>query len=169
MPIIDTDVKVYLSGGASNADPNAALGGLISSVALIDNSLHNLFDKVTGAEALAGDIEYRAIFIKNTHASLTLEGAKVYINSNTPSVDTSVLIALADEAVGSDTIETIADESTPPSGPVFSLAETAGAALSIGDLAPGEMKAIWVKWIVDAEAVAVLDEMTIEVFGDTNY
>ncbi len=169
MPIVTADIKIYLSGGAANADPNAALGGLISSVELVDNTLHNLFDKVTGAEALVGDTEYRAIFIKNTHATLTFEGAKVFINSNTPSTDTSIQIALADEAIGVDTIETIANESTAPSGPVFSLADGMANALSIGDLDPGEMKAIWVKWIVGAESVAVLDAATIEVFGDTNY
>ena len=168
MPIVAADIKVYLSGGAANADPNAALGGAVSSVELVDNTLHNLFDKVTGAESAAGDTEYRAVFIRNTHATLTLEGAKVYIDANTVSTDTQVQIALADEAIGVETIETVANENTAPTGPTFSTADGAANALTIGDLAPGEEKAIWIKWIVGAAAVAVLDEVTLEVSGDTN-
>ena len=168
MPIVDSDIKIYLSGGAANADPNAALGGAVSSVELVGDTLHNLFDKVTGAEAAVGDTEYRAVFIRNTHATLTLEGAKVFILTNTVSGDTSVEIALADEAIGIETIETIANENTAPVGPTFSTADGTGNALVIGNLAPGEEKAIWIKWIVGAAAVAVLDAVTVEVFGDTN-
>ena len=34
-----TDIKIYLSGGATNTDPNASLGGIISSTELVDNNL----------------------------------------------------------------------------------------------------------------------------------
>ncbi|EKE25856.1 MAG: hypothetical protein ACD_5C00016G0005 [uncultured bacterium] len=168
MPIVAADIKVYLSGGGTNADPNAALGGVVSSVQLVDNTLHNLFDKVTGAEAAAGDIEYRCVFIRNTHATLTLEGAKVFINSNTTSGDTSVEIAVSDEAGFVGTVETIANENTAPVGPVFTTANSMANGISLGDLTPGSCKAIWIKWIVSAAAVAVLDSVTLEVFGDTN-
>jgi hypothetical protein len=168
MPIAASDIKKYLSGGAANSDPNASLGGQISSTEITDNTLHNLFDKVTGPEAEAGDIEYRAIFIKNTHATLTYEDVVVYISSNTPSADTTVAIALADEAVGTDTIETVANESTAPVGPTFSSPSSAGTGLSIGNIAPGEMKGIWVRWTVTEGAAAVLDEVTIAVSGNTN-
>lgn len=167
MAIVAGDIKRYLSGGAANADPNAALGGAISSVEIVDDTLHNLFDKTTGAEAAAGDIEYRAFFIKNTHATLTYEGVVIYVSSNTTSLDTGVAIALADEAVGTGTIETIANENTAPSGPTFSDPSTAGTGLSIGDIAPGEMKGIWVRWTVNAGAVAVLDSVTLATSGDT--
>jgi hypothetical protein len=166
MPIVAADIKIYLSGGAANSDPNAALGGAISSTELVDNSLHNLFDKVSGAEADAGDTEYRAVYIKNTHATLTLEGAKVFINTNTPSADTAAQIAVASEA-GSP-IETIANENTAPVGETFDDAEDAANALSLGDLAPGAVKAVWIKRAVTAGAAAYNDSMVLEVFGDTN-
>lgn len=168
MPIASSDIKKYLSGGVANADPNASLGGVMSSVEIVDNTLHNLFDKTTGAEASAGDIEYRAFFVKNTHATLTYEDVVIYLSSNTPSADTTVAIAIADEAVGVSTIETIANESTAPVGPAFSSPATAGTGLSIGSLAPGEMKGIWVRWTVTAGAAAVADEATLQTSGNTN-
>jgi len=168
MPIVASDIKKYLSGGAANSDPNAALGGAISSVEIVDNTLHNLFDKTTGAEAAAGDIEYRAFFIKNTHATITYEDVVVYISSNTPSADTVVAIAIADEAVGTSTIETIANENTAPSGPAFSSPANAASGISIGNMAPGEMKGIWIRWTVTAGAAAVADQATIETSGNTN-
>lgn len=168
VPITSSEIKKYLSGGAANADPNAALGGVISSVAVVDNTLHNLFDRVTSAEADTGETEYRAIFIKNTHATITLEAAVVYISSNTTPTDTELQIAIADEAVGVDTIEVIADEDTAPVGPVFSTADGISNAIAIGDIAPGEMKGIWVKWVIDAGAAGVADAATIEVAGDTS-
>lgn len=168
MPIIAGDIKKYLSGGAANANTNAALGGAISSVEITDDSVSNLFDTVSQAESTAGDTEYRAFFVKNTHATLTYQDVVVYLSSNTPSADTTVAIALADEAVGVSTIETIVDESTAPSGPSFSSPATVGAGLAIGDMAPGEMKGIWVRWTVTAGAESVLDEVSITFSGATD-
>ncbi|MBI5402481.1 MAG: hypothetical protein HY959_03710 [Ignavibacteriae bacterium] len=166
MPIVSTDIKIYLSGGASNSDPNASLGGVISSVELVDNSLHNLFDKITGSEADAGDNEYRCIFIKNTHATLTYQSAKVYIHSQTTSSDTSAMISVATE--NGSPVQTIANEGVAPSGQTFSTADGAVNALDIGDLAPGETKAIWIKWTVGAGAAAYAnDTLVLKTYGDT--
>jgi hypothetical protein len=166
MAIVATDIKKYLSGGAANSNVNLSLGGAISSVEIVDNTLHNLFDKVTGTESEAGNINYRAFFVKNTHATLTYEAVKVYIQTNTPSATTEVKIALAGEA-GSP-IETIALETTAPVGESFVTADGLANGLSIGDLAPGAVKGIWVKWEVTAGSLAVADSVTLEFSGDTN-
>ena len=45
-----------------------------------DNTLHNLFAKVSAAEALAGSTKYRGIYIKNENGhTLTLQDAKMCI------------------------------------------------------------------------------------------
>ena len=49
MPIVAADIKEYLSGGGSNSDPNAALGGAISSTEVTDNTTHNLWDVVSSS------------------------------------------------------------------------------------------------------------------------
>lgn len=171
MAITASDIKFYLSGGASNTDPDAALGGAISTTEVTDNSLHNLFDKTLGTESTAGDIEYRCIYIKNTHASLELELAKVWISTNTSSPSNIISIALAGE--GQDvSAETIANENTAPSGETFTQPSSYSGGLSLDDggtgLPAGSYHAIWVKRDVSAGQVAV-DNVTfvLSVQGDT--
>lgn len=167
MPMASTDIKAYLSGGGANSDPNASLGGVISSVELSATPLHNLFDQVASAEASAGDTEYRCIYVKNTHATLTAQNLKVYVNTESPSADTDEEIGLGTSVI-SGTEQTIADEDTGPVGVTFAQANGAGAALAIGDLAPGEWKAIWIKRVVSASAAAANDDgPTITFAWDT--
>ena len=167
MPITSTDLKFHLSGGAANSDPNAALGGAISTTQIVDATVANLFDNVSSAESAAGDTEYRCFYVKNTHATLTLQAAKVYIQTNTPSADTSAEIGLGTSAVHG-TEQTVANESTAPSGVTFSTAAGSGNALSIGNIPAGQHKAIWLKRIVNAAAAAYnSDSVIIRVEGDT--
>lgn len=167
MPIVSTDIKSYLSGGAGNSDPDAALGGIISTTEIVDATLHNLFDLVASAESASGDTEYRCYYVKNTHGTLALQNAIVWIQTQTPNGDTSVEIALAGEGVNA-TAETVADESTAPVGETFSAPATKGAGLSIGNISAGEYMAIWVKRIVNAASSAYNnDSVVIRVEGDT--
>ncbi len=152
MPIISTDIQYRLSGGASNTDVNASLGGAKSSTN-VDTGLHNLFDVVGSAEATAGDTEYRCVYVHNNHGTLTMQSAKIWISSNTPSTDTSVEIALGSSAVNG-TEQTVANENTAPTGVTFSAPASEGAALSIGDIPAGQHKAVWIKRIVNAGAAA---------------
>jgi len=168
MPISASDILQFLSGGAGNSDPSSALGGVISSTQVTDNTLHNLFDRVAGAESQAGDTEYRCVYIQNNHATLTLQDAKIYIESQTPSSDTSFEIGLGTSAIDG-TEQAIADEDTAPSGVTFEAGVGSENALSIGDLAAGETKAIWIKRVVGASAVAyAADQGIIRVEGDTD-
>lgn len=166
MPITATDIVFRLSGGASNASGDASLGGAISNNA-VSSSVNALFDYVSGDESAAGDVEYRCIYVRNSHASLTLYGAKVWIASNTPSTDTEAAIGLGTSAVNG-TEQTIANENTAPTGVTLALAANEAASLSIGDLAPGAHKAVWVRRTVTAGAAAYNnDGMTLTVKGDT--
>jgi hypothetical protein len=166
MAIEATDIVFRLSGGAGNSDPNASLGGAISSTP-IGAGAHNVFDLVSSAEAAAGDIEYRCIYVRNSHGTLTLQAAKVWIQSNTPSPGTAVRIALGTSAVNG-VEQTIGNESTAPSGVTWSTAANEGAALSIGDIPPGQHKAIFVERVITPGAAAYDDDgPTIRVKGDT--
>lgn len=166
MPITSTDIKFRLSGGASNTDPNAALGGDKSSTE-IGTGLRNLFDLVGSAETTSGDTEYRCFYVHNAHATLSLDNAVVFIQSNTPSGDTSVEIAVGSAAVNG-TEQTVANESTAPTGVTFSSAASLGAALALGNIPAGQHRAVWVKRIVNAGAAAYNDDQVIlRVQGDT--
>lgn len=166
MPIVAGDIEFRLSGGVANADGNASLGGVISSE-VVSAALNALFDRVTGAEAAAGDIEYRCLYVRNTHGTLTLYAATVWISTNTPSTDTVLAIGLGTAAIAA-TEQTIATEADAPVAVSFSAPASYAAGLLIGDLAPGEYKAIWLRRTVGAGAAAYSnDGATLSVQGDT--
>jgi len=178
MAILSGDIKFYLSGGGSNSNVNASLGGAISSTEVVDGNLHNLFDKTLGVESTAGDIEYRCIYVKNTHASLELELAKIWISTNTSSPANVIAIAL-DGAGKGGTAETETDENVEPSaGNNSSISFTNPSAYSGGlsldgggsgtGLGYGVSYPVWIKRTIAAGATAV-DNVTfiLSVQGDT--
>ena len=162
MAIISTDIQYRLSGGASNSDTALSLGGVKSSTAA-----SNYFDDVSSTEASAGDTEYRCVYVHNNHGTLSLIGAKVFIQTNTPSSDTDIAIGLGSSAING-TEQTVADESAAPTGVSFSAPTTFAGGLAIGDLAAGAHKAVWVRRTVNAGAAAYADSFTLRVQGDTN-
>lgn len=170
MPIAASDIQYRLSGGTSNTDPNAALGGAMSTAGgglITTDTLNNVWDNVSGAESSSGDTEYRCIYIKNNHGSLTLTGAKIWISSQTPSSDTSIEIALGGEGLNG-TAETVANENTAPAGESFSSPSSFGAGLSLGNMASGNTYPVWIKRIVGSSAAAAnADAYTLSVQGET--
>lgn len=158
-----------LSGGASNADPNASLGGVLSSNGVTTAVANNLWDDVSGAESSAGDTEYRGFYWRNGHATLVLQSAVTWIDSLTSSADTEFDIGLAAEAVGV-TMATIADESTAPAAVTFTRPTSKATGLSIGNMAAGDTgrKGVWVRRTVSAAAAAANDTGSLRVEGDSN-
>ena len=55
-----------------------------------------------------------------------------------------------------------------PTGVSFSATTTFAGGLTIGDLAAGAHKAVWVRRTVNAGAAAYADSFTLRVQGDTN-
>ena len=164
MPIVSGDIDFRLSGGASNSDPTASLGGIMSTTTAVDGA--TLFDTVVSADATAGETNYRCIYILNSHGSLDLTSAVVWIQANTPSATTAIAIALAGEGVNA-TAETVVNEDTAPSGESFVAAANEGAGLSLGTIAAGQRYGLWIRRVVDAGTAAVADTFTIRVKGDT--
>ena len=175
MPIVEADIEYYLSGassdGGSQSDPNASLGNYRSSSEIVDATLNNLFDNVSGDEAESGDTEYRAIFVKNAHGSLTWQGVKLWIVAQPDARGTKESFEIGIEAPSAQPdgyIQTIVDESTPPAAISFSAPSSKGAGLDIGDLAAGYIYGIWLKRIVPANTeVKDSAQVQIRCEGDT--
>ena len=160
MPITASEIEYRLSGGAANTSPDAALGGAMSTAGgglITSGALNNLFDNVSGAEASAGDVEYRGIYIRNTHGSLTWQDVKVWVKTLTSSAGTELDIALADEGVNV-AMETIADETTAPTGPTFTRPTSKGTGLDAGDIPAGQFKGVWIRRTIPAGASATASE-----------
>lgn len=153
-----------LSGGASNTDPNASLGGVMSTSTTAGATL---FDNVSGDESAAGDTEYRGVYVLN-NGDVDLQSAFVWIQVNTPDADTNIQIALAGAGANA-TMATIANENTAPAdGASFSSPSTKGSGLSVGTLTAGQRYGIWIKRVVTAGAAAYNnDTFTLRVEGDT--
>ena len=150
MVIADTDLLIKYTGGAANSDGNASLGGTVSSNGPTSNSLHNLFDEVSGTESLAGDIEYRCVALKNNHGSLTAKSTKIYI-----SADTSSYYDLALDGNGLNAApESVGNESTAPSGESFTHPTTYSGGLSMGNIPNGQYYPYWIRRTIPAAASA---------------
>lgn len=172
MPIVASDIVYRLSVAAAAGDttagtPATSRGDQVSTTAITTATLNNLWDKVSGAEAAAGDVEYRCIFVLNNHATLTLEAAKFGITSQTAGGGTIDfgLDPTAVSAKGSASAQavTVANESTAPAGVTFASTE-----VTIGDLAPGQVKGIWLRRTVSAGAAATNpDGVILYTTGDT--
>lgn len=162
MPMISTEIEYRMSGGAGNASAAASLGGVKSSTAFPSA----LFDTVTSGEASAGDIEYRCFYVHNANATLTLEAAKLWIQANTPSADTTLEVGLGTSAVNA-VEQTVANEGVAPSGVTFVAAPDEAGAILLGDIPAGQHRAVWLKRIVNTGAVASNDTANLRVKGDT--
>lgn len=165
MAILASEIKEYRSTFSNSGIDS--LGGAITATEIVDNTTHNIWDVVSSTESNSGDTEYRCIYVKNTNGTLTLQAAKVWIATNTPSTDTSVEIGLGSSAVNG-TEQTVANEGTAPTSVTFSTAAGEGNALTIGDIPTGQHKAIWIKRIVGATAGAYNDDnYVLSYAGDT--
>lgn len=180
MAITASDIKFKLSiktGSAGNSlaqsNVNESLGKYISTTEITTNVLNNLFDDVTGQENADSDVEYRCIFIHNSHGSLTYLDPKVWISAEVAG-GASVAIAIdtnfAASAIGSASAQAteIATEGTAPSPALtFTSPTTYATGLSLGNLASGFCKAVWIRRTAANTAPKNNDGCTISIQGDT--
>ncbi len=134
------------------------IGGAIGS-GLIDASLNNLWDDVSGADSSAGDTEFRCTYVLNTHGTLSTANVRVLID--TDPAESNWRTGLG--AAGLNGTETaIADEDTAPAGVSFGTTE-----LDLGTLAAGDFFPIWIERVVLAGAgAATPDSGVLSICGD---
>lgn len=169
MAINNANLKLYLSGGVSNTDPDLSLGGARSTTEVSSTAMNNLFDNVDSTEATNGDVEYRCFYFRNEDADVNgLISPKLWFVSNTPSPTTNMKMGL-DIAGLNGTATTIANESTAPSNVVFSDTYTTKAlGLALPDMYENDYIAIWFERTINSStASASSDLTTIRVEGDT--
>jgi hypothetical protein len=174
MPVLSSEIQMFLSGGASNTVPNSSTGGVRSSQQVVNATLENLFDNVSGAEASAGLTEYRGVFIRNTNASITLETAKIWVQTVTPSIHTEIAIVLDSAATGATATMSggtpLANTTTAPTTITgsFGTPTSEATAVVIGNIPAGQQKGVWLRRIVTAGATAFpSDGAVLRVQGDT--
>lgn len=178
MAITASDIKYRLSttsGSAGNSTAGgaagASLGKYMSTTDLVDNTLNNLFPDVTGDENAASNVDYQCIFIYNAHGSLTWQSPKVWISAEVSGgaaaaigIDTTAASA-QNNASAQGLI--IANKDTAPSGVSFSSPTSKATGLSLGSLAAGQVRAVWIRRTAANSAALNNDGVTISAEGDT--
>jgi hypothetical protein len=180
MPIASTDLIFKLSVATGPGNSTAAvtpadagsLGGFISTTPITDATLDNLFPDVTGDENAADNVDYKCIFIHNSNATLTLQRAVAWLAAE---VAGGANTAIAVDNIGATSVSSstaqaasIPNKNTAPTGVgPFSSPSTKATGISLGDIPPGEVVAIWVQRTATNSAAQNNDGVTIRVEGDT--
>lgn len=178
MPISSSDILLKLSttaGSAGNTtaqgNPNASLGKYVSTTEWVDDTLNGLFDDITGDENADETVDYRCVFIQNAHGSLTAIAAKVWIDAqNEDGADIAIGVdTTAASAAGASPAQalTIANETTAPAGVTFTAPDNKADGLSLGDLAAGQVRAVWVRRTATDSAPVDDDDFVLGVACDT--
>lgn len=179
MAIVASDI-VYrfttTSGSAGDSTAGTAAGSLgkyASTTAWTGGTVNDLFDNVSGAENAASTVDYRAIAVLNNHATLTAYSISIYLSAEV-SGGTSIALAVDDTAAsakGSSSAQgdQIANETTAPGAGVgsFSSPTTDGTGISIGDLAPGQVRLIWIRRTAANTSAVTGDGFTLGLALDT--
>lgn len=177
MAIVSGDIIFRYSttaGSAGDSTAGTAAGSLGKYVSTTEMSTgaNALFDDISGAENAASTVDYRCFFVLNNHATLTLQNAVVYLSAEVAG-GAGIAIATDNIAISSKTSASaqaaqIANETTTPSGvSAFSSPTTAGTGLALGNIGPGQVKAVWVRRTAANSAALNNDGVTLAVTGDT--
>lgn len=179
MAIAATDIlwrySVNTSPGnsAAQADPNASLGGYMSTSAWAGGTLHDLFDVITGDENAASEAEYRCVFIFNNHGTLTYQTPKIWLAAEAAG-GANIAIGLAPQGVvaaglasPSVQAEAIANENTAPASVTFSSPTTKATGLAPANIPAGSVIGLWIRRTAANTGAVSGDSVTLEVSGDT--
>ena len=158
-----------LSGSAGNSvagTTGGSLGKYISTTAMVNATMGNLFRAMLGDENAASQALYRCVFFRNA-SSQTAYAVRVYFSA--------VVAGGADFAIGLDTTAasdagsasaqalSVADEFTAPAGVSFSAPTDLAGALSLGDIPAGQVRAVWVRMTGTNSAAKDADGATITI------
>jgi hypothetical protein len=182
MAIAPTDIIFRLTvkaGAAGDSTAQAAptnpttgsLGGFTSTTVMAAGA-NGLFDDISGTENAASTVDYRAFDVLNNHATITLNNAVVYLSAEVAggasiaiAVDNIGPVAKASAAQGAN----IATELAAPTGVgAFSSPTTAATGLALGNIAPGQIRRVWVKRSAANTTALDADGVTFAVTGDTS-
>src|SRR3954468_15494763 len=141
MPIVSNELVLTYSinsGSAGNSQasgPATSLGGYISTTAITDNTINNLFPDITGDQNANYQVDYRCVFIKNTNAGgLALQASVLWITGQLAG-GANVLIGVdptAASAIGSSSAQSV---SIGTSNTTLSAAVTTAGATTISTVA----------------------------------
>lgn len=148
MGLVDGDnIKFYQCATWTEGSTHG--GAIDTGNEITSGADENVFDDVSNAERLAGDTEYRKIFIRNESPNDTWEGVKCWIDTFTPATNDEITIA---SGTSSDVQTTATGYSyvSPDS-------KTHGDVITLGNIAQDGSMSIWIKRVVTASGEGYTD------------
>jgi hypothetical protein len=180
MPILPTDILLYLSLPQANAgftavqgEPDESLGGFMSVSPWNGGSPGDLFQDLTPLQQYVSANLYRAVFVLNNHLTKTLQGTRAWFSSRILGGGVLALgvdpTAVSLKTSSSPQALAVSDQTQTPTGVTFASPDTFPAGVLLGDLAPGHCRCLWLRLGGGgAGAVAVSpDGWTLGVGGTT--
>jgi len=145
--------RMYLSGGATNSDPQLSIGGAKSSVQVSASKLNNLFDDISGDEAAAGHVDYRLVYVENGGDSDWVDPVAWLAyqprDPNPPYTENGATVEFGMAYAGKNAEEeAIANDTTAPDDVSFDDPATklTGTALTDPDYEAGDYIGVWIKY-----------------------
>ncbi len=179
MSIQATDLEFRFSAPDASAGdqfdqdtPGLSLGRYVSTTVWAGGVLHDLFAAVSGADNLAGKIEYRCLFIVNKHATLTWTGPVIWFSTDTQAGSAEIAMGLDPTGASALTstaeqARAVANATSAPAGVGFSKPLSQGAGLVLGDIPPGYCKAFWLRRTAQNSLALAGESCTISASGNT--
>lgn len=148
MVVLPEQVQFRLSGGATNQNPFASLGGAMSGNQINDDQLDALVDQISVSQQGAGHTDYYCFYVYNSNSTSQMTDTKIWFTV----LPSYISMALGSAAVGG-TEQTIAQDTTPPASVTFSQPLTMEEALTIGNIPAQSFKSVWIRRIIPAGAL----------------
>ena len=156
---------LYYSGAetflASQTDPQASIGGFVSSSVVQNDTIANLFPSIP-TNAKNSLIEYRCVILKNTTGA-AITGLSAYTTTPT-GAQAAYEIAFTTLSVDSKSqyfAEAIANKYSKPFAATFTSNEGVINELTVGALAIDAYFGIWIKRTIDPAVSAALYDCTV--------
>lgn len=119
--------------------------GNVAPTLTIGAIANNLYDDIGKSEAFYGDIEYRCLYLHNTHSTDTFYDIKLYLALDATGADG---LFLGVEGSPGDTAQTVVNENTAPVSVTFTNPLSYGTGVAVSQLDAGEAVPVWIKRVV---------------------
>jgi hypothetical protein len=167
MPIVSNELILTYSinsGSAGNSQasgPATSLGGYISTSAITDNTINNLFPDITGDQNAGYQVDYRCVFLKNTNGSgLALQASVLWV--------TGQVAGGANVLIGVDPTPASALGSSSPQAVTIGTANTSlSAAVTAGASTISTLATVPVNNSVTIDTAANIETRTVTAVSGT--
>lgn len=148
-------IRLYLSGGASNANPAISLGGAKSSII----APTGLFSPIPPSYFASGMTLFRCVYV---HTNLKVNTVKASVSVETPSTATTVAVAWGSAV---NVVEPVMPNQTTAPAYTFQSPASFDAAVSGGNFLAGQYRALWVRYQITPTGVIPSETFTLDVGG----